>query len=63
MEKNVMHFNLMTLDSRLSPSMRPLGQFRKHPLALLRHFKPAGFKDVALQKIPRELEPIENVFN
>ncbi len=42
--------------------MRPLGQIGKHPLALLRHFKPARFEDVALQKMSRELEAIENVF-
>ena len=42
-------------------SMRSLGKFCKHPLALLRHFKPARFKDVAFQKMPRELEAVENV--
>ncbi len=41
--------------------MRPLGKIGKHPLALLRHLKPARFEDVALQKMSRELEAIENV--
>ena len=43
--------------------MRPLGKFRKHPLALLRHFKPAGFEYVAFQKISSEFEPNKNIFN
>ena len=42
--------------------MRPLGKIGKHSLALLRHLKPARFKDVAFQKVARELEAIENVF-
>jgi hypothetical protein len=42
--------------------MRPLGQIGKHPLALLRHIKPARFEDVALKEMPRELEAIENIF-
>ena len=58
-----MSFNSTRLDSRASPSMRPLGKFRKHSLALLRHLKSAGFKDMTFQKIARKFEPIKNVFN
>ena len=40
----------------------PLREFGDQSLALLRHFKPARFEDMALQKMSRELEAIENVF-
>ncbi len=40
-----------------------LREFGDQSLALLRHFKPARFKYMALQEIPRKLEPIKNIFN
>ena len=39
-----------------------LRKFGDQSLTLLRHFQPARLKYVALQKMPRELEAIQNVF-
>ena len=39
-----------------------LCEFGDQSLALLRHFKPVRFEDVAFQEMAREPEAIKNVF-